>query len=252
LASLERVFRSGRRDRPDRVAPFMGRQGGEAEAKTIKLEEWEQKLAGVTVRKEDMNKLVMNFLVTEGYVEAAQIFERESRTTPDVDLGAITDRTDIRKAVQEGDLETAIARVNDLSPEILEGQVELCFHLQQQQLIELIRAGSVEEALDFAATYLAPIGEENPVLLHELERTLALLAFPDASKSPVADLMDPSHRQKTASKLNAAILKLQNQEQEPRLPNLLKMIIWSQQQLDEKMTYPRVNDLVTAELTSPT
>jgi len=37
----------------------------QAEAKTIKLEEWEQKLAGVTVRKEDMNKLVMNFLVTE-------------------------------------------------------------------------------------------------------------------------------------------------------------------------------------------
>jgi len=54
----------------------------------------------------------------QGYVEAAQIFERESRTTPDVDLGAITDRTDIRKAVQEGDLETAIARVNDLSPEV--------------------------------------------------------------------------------------------------------------------------------------
>jgi hypothetical protein len=37
----------------------------QAEAKTIKLEDWEQKLAGVTVRKEDMNKLVMNFLVTE-------------------------------------------------------------------------------------------------------------------------------------------------------------------------------------------
>ena len=51
-------------------------------------------------------------------MEAAQIFERESRTTPDVNLAAITDRTDIRKAVQEGDLQTAIARVNDLSPEV--------------------------------------------------------------------------------------------------------------------------------------
>ena len=51
-------------------------------------------------------------------MEAAQIFKRESRTTPDVDLAAITDRTDIRKAVQEGDLQTAIARVNDLSPEV--------------------------------------------------------------------------------------------------------------------------------------
>ena len=44
--------------------------------------------------------------------------------------------------------------------------MELSFHLQQQQLIELIRGGSIEEALDFAATYLAPIGEENPILLH--------------------------------------------------------------------------------------
>ena len=42
------------------------------------------------------------------------------------------------------------------------------------------------------------------------------------------------------------------QEQEPRLPNLLKMIVWSQQQLDEKLNYPRINNLVTAELTSPT
>ena len=43
------------------------------------------------------------------------------------------------------------------------------------------------------------------------ERTLALLAFPDASTSPVADLMDVSHRQKTASRLNAVILKVQDQ-----------------------------------------
>ena len=43
------------------------------------------------------------------------------------------------------------------------------------------------------------------------ERTLALLAFPDASTSPVADLMDVSHRQKTASHLNAVILKVQGQ-----------------------------------------
>jgi hypothetical protein len=56
----------------------------------------------------------------------------------------------------------------------LEGQVELSFHLQQQQLIELIRAGKIEEALEFAGTYLAPIGEENPILLHELGGALPL------------------------------------------------------------------------------
>ncbi len=43
------------------------------------------------------------------------------------------------------------------------------------------------------------------------ERTMALLAFEDMRNSPVADLMDISQRQKTASELNAAILSSQCQ-----------------------------------------
>ena len=37
----------------------------QAEKKRYTLKEWEEKLATATVRKEDMNELVMNFLVTE-------------------------------------------------------------------------------------------------------------------------------------------------------------------------------------------
>lgn len=48
--------------------------------KVITREEWEKKLNDVKIRKEDMNKLVMNFLVTEGYVEAAEKFRMESGT----------------------------------------------------------------------------------------------------------------------------------------------------------------------------
>ena len=46
----------------------------------ITKEEWEKKLKDVKIRKEDMNKLVMNFLVTEGYVDAAEKFRLESGT----------------------------------------------------------------------------------------------------------------------------------------------------------------------------
>ena len=40
--------------------------------------------------------------------------------------------------------------MNDLDPEILEDQQQLFFHLQQQRLIELIRQGQLQEALEFA------------------------------------------------------------------------------------------------------
>ena len=67
---------------------------------------------------------------------------------------------------------------------------------QQQHLIELIREKNIESALDYAQTHLAERGEENPEILTELERTLALLAFENPESSPFGELLHPSQRQK--------------------------------------------------------
>ncbi|KAF7150425.1 hypothetical protein RHSIM_Rhsim02G0121400 [Rhododendron simsii] len=98
------------------------------------------------------------------------------------------------------------------SMQILDTNPQLFFHLQQQRLIELIRKGKVEEALEFAQEELAPRGEENQSFLEELERTVALLAFEDVSNCPVGELLDISQRLKTASEVNAAILTSQSHE----------------------------------------
>ncbi|GKA09030.1 protein GID8 homolog isoform X1 [Tanacetum coccineum] len=219
--------------------------------KVITRDEWEKKLNDVKIRKEDMNKLVMNFLVTEGYVDAAEKFRKESGTEPEIDLATITDRMAVKKAVQDGHVVDAIEKVNDLNPEILDTNPQLFFHLQQQRLIELIREGQVAQALEFAQDELAPRGEENPSFLEELERTVALLAFEDVKNSPVGDLLDLSHRSKVASEVNAAILTSQSHEKDPKLPSLLRMLLWAQNQLDEKAVYPRITDLFTAALEDP-
>ena len=81
-------------------------------------------------------------------------------------------------------------------------------------------------------------------MLNELERTLALLAFEKPQNSPFADLLDQAHRQRIASELNAAILKIEHQEnQQPRMMNVLKLILWAQSELDKKnISYPKMND----------
>ncbi len=56
--------------------------------------------------------------ILQGYVEAADTFARESGTPPGLDLSAITDRMEIRKAVQSGNVDFAVDRVNELSPEV--------------------------------------------------------------------------------------------------------------------------------------
>jgi hypothetical protein len=77
---------------------------------------------------------------------------------------------------------------------------------------------------------------------------MALLAFEDSSKCPISDLLDNANRQKTASELNAAILSMQAQQEDPKLPQLLKMLKWVQVQLDDKVKYPRVSNYITGEL----
>lgn len=85
-------------------------------------------------------------------------------------------------------------------------------------------------------------------MLNELERTLALLAFEKPAQSPFADLLDQSHRQKIASELNAAILRIEHkQNQNPRMMNVLKLILWAQKELDSRnIPYSRMTDLSTA------
>ncbi|KAJ3344812.1 hypothetical protein HDU91_000105 [Kappamyces sp. JEL0680] len=197
----------------------------------------------------------MNYLVIEGFKDAAVQFSTETKMDPMVNLDSIQDRMNIRNAVQAGNIESAIEQVNDLDPEvgvcvliqILDTHPKLFFHLQQQRLIELIRAGSIEEAIVFAQDELAPRGEEHPEFLEELERTMALLAF-ESRKSPVGELLDHSQRQKIASELNAAILTSQCQEKDPKLPSMLKMLVWSQNQLEERLSFPKITKLATAEL----
>jgi hypothetical protein len=67
----------------------------------------------------DINKLIMNYLVIEGYKDAAENFSLETGLKPSVDLSSIQDRMNIRNDIQQGNVESAIQRVNDLDPEVI-------------------------------------------------------------------------------------------------------------------------------------
>ncbi|XP_030379066.1 glucose-induced degradation protein 8-B homolog [Scaptodrosophila lebanonensis] len=213
----------------------------------ITKDEWLQRLEQFPFKQADMNRLIMNYLVTEGFKEAAEKFQHEAELEPSVELNSLDDRILIREAVQAGRIEEATHLVNQLHPELLGSERYLFFHLQQLQLIELIRAGKVEEALAFAQTKLSESGEE---AMFELERTLALLAFEKPQESPFADLLEQSYRQKIASELNSAILRCEHSEDStPKMMFLLKLILWAQSKLDSRsISYPKMKDLETAQV----
>jgi len=222
---------------------------GDRQPLEVTRDEWMTKMESQHVARADMNKLIMNYLVTEGFKEAAEKFQKESGVETSVDLDSIDLRIRIKELILQGQIQEAIALVNDFHPELLDNDRYLYFHLQQQQLIELIRGKQVEEALEFAQIHLAERGEENPAVLNELERSLALLAFESPETCPFNDLLHPCQRHKVASELNSAILAAENKDSVPKISNLLKLLLWAQNELDsKKVVYPKMVNLSTAEL----
>ncbi|KAG7262168.1 hypothetical protein CRUP_003830 [Coryphaenoides rupestris] len=220
----------------------------------ISREEWMDKLNNVHIQRADMNRLIMNYLVTEGFKEAAEKFRMESGIEPSVDLDSLDERIKIREMLLKGQIQEAIALINSLHPELLDTNRYLYFHLQQQHLIELIRSRETEAALEFAQSQLAEQGEESRECLTEMERTLALLAFDNPEDFPVRRPAehDAETEGEVWSEVNQSVLDYENRESTPKLAKLLKLLLWAQNELDQKkVKYPKMTDLSKGTIEDP-
>ncbi|KAK1927875.1 CTLH/CRA C-terminal to lish motif domain-containing protein [Papiliotrema laurentii] len=225
---------------------------------------WNEEMRKAAPSKDDLNALVFEYLLIEGFSEAAVEFARETGLPHDIDHAMVHERMEIREAVEDGRVEEAVRRVNELDPEILDTNPPLLFHLHLLRLIELIRLDRIDEALQFATAELAPRGAQNPEFLLDLERTMALLAFPDLARfaddspphaavtptrpppdaatlellkdpafAPIMALMRRSQRVRVAKELNAAILDSQGQGMETRLGGLVRMMNWGEEMISK-------------------
>ena len=212
--------------------------------------QWEEKVKAYHLPRAEINKFIMEYLVKEGFKEAVLCFQKESGVEPGVDMAMLDDQIKIRGAIESGAIQDAVELVNDIDPEVLDTNPSLFFHLQQQQLLELIREGKTEQVLKYAQSELSARGEENPEFLDELEQSLGLLAFDDATSCPFSELLQPSQRLKVISELNAALLASHDQEAMSKLSTLMKLVLWSQDQLEKKgLTFPKLTNIADGKLT---
>ncbi|OCF75333.1 hypothetical protein I204_04188 [Kwoniella mangroviensis CBS 8886] len=231
---------------------------------TFDTRQWEDELSKVDISKHDLNLLIFDYLLIEGYPDAAVEFARETGLPADVDHEKVQERMEIRQAVEDGRVEEAVRRVNELDPEILDTNPPLLFHLHLLRMIELIRSEEIDKALAFATEELAPRGAENPEFRLELERTMGLLAFPDLvrfaddagtsinldgsedikpipletlqlfsdpSFSPLISLMKKSYRVEISKELNSAILENQGHGRETKLNGLVRLMAFGENKL---------------------
>lgn len=110
----------------------------------------------------------------------------------------------------------------------------LHFSLLRLQLVELIRfcnasGGDIRPALKFATEQLGPRAPTNPKFLEDLEKTMALLLFPQENLDPqLAALLNPDLRRGAADSVNRAILEKQSARREAAIRHLVKMRAWAE------------------------
>mmetsp|Transcript_33930 Transcript_33930/g.44761 ORF Transcript_33930/g.44761 Transcript_33930/m.44761 type:complete len:250 (-) Transcript_33930:292-1041(-) len=198
-------------------------------------DEWNRRLRSARVPRDYIDRLVMDYLVVEGYKDAAAHFEKESGVKSSVDLTTIEGRVQIREAVMAGEIAHAVELVNEMEPQLLDRHEGLFFALRKQQLVEHIAAGRLEEALQFAAQEVAPLVLGKPGFLEELEEVMSLLAFMGCPEQfPGPPLLEPNRRIDPARQLNQAILRSQYQGADPKLPDFIQLLIHCQNNLKRK------------------
>ena len=188
--------------------------------KSITTEHWEARKSHIQPSRPLINELIMNYLVVEGYKEGALKFQKEAgiqgkyyinvyMCLAEMDHELIDARIEVRRMIENGEIEEAIKKVNNINPEIMETNPELYFEMKRQQLVELIKGGKLEEAIVFAQNNLSNQisrgGPENSLAkkFHaEIDKTMTLLMYDDLSASPMHELVEVSSRQRLAGKVN--------------------------------------------------
>jgi len=88
------------------------------------------KLIFLLCKAQRLQKWILFVLLSEGYLEAAELFRFEANVEPTDDMSTLEERMKVREAVQSGDIENAVQLINSFFPGLLLANDELRFQLQ--------------------------------------------------------------------------------------------------------------------------
>jgi glucose-induced degradation protein 8 len=66
----------------------------------------------------DLNAVIMDYFISEGYPDAARMLAKEANIKPQLDHELIEERRAIKNDILKGDIQSSIERLNDLNPQV--------------------------------------------------------------------------------------------------------------------------------------
>lgn len=103
------------------------------------MEEWLSKLESMQLKRSELNLLIMDYLIAEGFKEAAERFKSEAglevnkmeqMSSSGESASEIDQRIAVRVAIEEGRIQDAMKLINTHYPELIDNHRNLYFKLQ--------------------------------------------------------------------------------------------------------------------------
>ncbi|XP_034103657.1 glucose-induced degradation protein 8-A homolog [Drosophila albomicans] len=171
---------------------------------------WANRMKSYQCKQANINRLIMSYLLREGYKDASRSFQAQAK----LESGAKLDSEEYRNAVRAGQLQYAMEMAKKLYKKF-DADNYMYFHMQQLQLFEILRQRKKAEAISST-----PDAAVNPSPPPE-----------KLTGTPIADIWSLADN----SDLDSSILKLEEtKSMEPRLVFLIKLILWAQNKLDNE------------------
>ena len=192
------------------------RPAQEPQIKKVDIESWKKMMDDQHISKQDMNNLIMNFFVVEGFKEAAENFKREANINIDeTELISLQDQ--IRSYIFEDKIDEVVLAINKIDEKLFDNNKDLFFELQIQKLISMIFQEEFINATEFAKTDILPLVIDSPEKQTLLEKTMTLMAYTNMEKFPYPDLIGNQRKIKISSMMNHALLRHNSVTTEPKL-----------------------------------
>ncbi|KAK4099040.1 hypothetical protein N658DRAFT_509090 [Parathielavia hyrcaniae] len=165
-----------------------------------------------------LDRLLVDYMLRHGYDASAIALadERQMRDLVDIDTFVVMSK--IRKSLEAGSVQEALAWCNENKKELRKMQSNLEFMLRCQQYIEMMRIGSTPkmlEAISHARKHITPFNDTYPDAVSNMA---GLLAYrPNTTLEPYASLYSASRWQELAESFVEAHLRLLNLPPTPLL-----------------------------------
>ena len=194
--------------------------------------EWMRKLSQIKISQQKMDQLVLEWLYTNGYSDAAKQFKKEVNIDNAVISPLLAERQYLRNLVSAGDVDGILNQMTATDPYFAISAPKIAFHILLLKFFEFDDS-QLEDAIKFTRTELKSCIDMDESLKDELAAAMFFKINPEKLTLSIED-----YKENLSDELNDHLLKLSKWPRTSTLDHSVRFLLKAQEQLKKVADFP--------------